>query len=168
MKCAFSSAFLVEFPTVAQLLSTRCLATLTLLAILLRIDITRQECRHASIQRALRKSQTHKADLCQVSAGWLLLRHRRLHQFFHGCMSTKGRSAKAKAKASAKAKVRRRRSGNYKGARAGGGGARRRAVGIHLSGASMQTPEERRAAFAHANAKATEMREKGERSGHRS
>ena len=77
LKCHFTLRFLRQFPTVEALMSASCHLVLRVLAVLLRIDISRIECRHAWIRRFSQiRAQTHSADVAQLSSDFLLMRAR--------------------------------------------------------------------------------------------
>lgn len=122
----WSDRFLSMFPTVDELLSARARAILASMGSLLRWDISRLECRHASVRGFMKVATTHAAGVSEVSASFFLQQQRLLERKFAPAAS---RVQLAKAKA-----CRKRRTGRYRGARTGGGGAQRRFLSTFLSG----------------------------------
>ena len=74
MRDVFSSSFMEHYS--GRLCSVECLSTLTAMAISCRLDISRIECRHASLRRVLRKSSTWASEVASASADFVLLRQR--------------------------------------------------------------------------------------------
>ena len=131
LKDSWSLAFLKRFSTCSRLLSVAALSALLMLAWTLRIDISRQECRHAWVRRSQReKSMTYGADVSSVSADYVLMRARQTQALFNASGAPR-QSATAKKQGRARER-RRRKWGRCKGAPTGGGGAFRRAFGIAL------------------------------------
>lgn len=158
LKDVWSRRWLCHWKTAGGLISQHCLAILLSIALTLRIDIFRIECRHALVRRLVRgKGDTHLADLQQVSAEWLLARQRRLERFWF----PDGPKKKGKKVAASAQKLKKR--GRCKGKRAGGGGAFRRALGLSLNGKghAMKTKEGRKTIMKEAHRLAREMRDAG-------
>lgn len=72
----FTRRFREMFSSPEALRSWKCRGVLVMLGRLLRLDITRIECRHAMLRTLVRKSVTWKPILAEVSAHFLLSRHR--------------------------------------------------------------------------------------------
>jgi hypothetical protein len=157
LKDVWSRRWLLHWKTAEGLISQHCLAILLAIALMLRVDIFRIECRHSMIRRLHRcKGETHLPDLQQVSAEWLLARQRRLERFWLPQGDKEKRTETAAAPAQ-----RRRRRGRWKGKRTGGGGAFRRALGMSLKGKgnAMKTKEGRKTSMQEAHRLAREMRD---------
>ena len=71
----FAIAFFTRFNTRAALSGVACLATLTAIAVLIRLDVARQECRHGAVRRLLSaRGPTWVAEFCDISSNFLLQR----------------------------------------------------------------------------------------------
>ncbi len=77
MRDKFTNRFLSMFPSVAALCSDDCAMTLAIIAISLRLDISRIECRHAWVRRVmLARSSTHGAQFGRASSDFVMMRCR--------------------------------------------------------------------------------------------
>ena len=78
----FSILFLNIFDTPAKLLSASCRAVLVALGYLVRWDIARLECRHASIRRLqLARARSYPAEFMKLSCAFVLQRQRLLERW---------------------------------------------------------------------------------------
>ena len=84
-----------KFHTVALLLSDKCKAILVMLGEACRLDICRVECRHAQLRRFSRSSSTWLPHLRDLSAYYVLMRHRMLAKF-RSFLKSRGQSSKKK------------------------------------------------------------------------
>ena len=141
LKDSFTRLFLTKWKAARNLQSMPCRLELLSFASMLRLDITRVECRHASIRRCLRsRTQTHNQCMVDASAAFVLMRQRTLEQA--SCFVQAERkmpSPKEKAR-------RRRRCGRFVDCLTGGGGQRRAALSqvlAELGVGEKRTKEER-------------------------
>lgn len=81
----FARSVRQAFTSAKDLASSKCLAVLSSIAILLRLDTSRVECRHAWVRKALTlKGQASASEIAAVSADWLLARERVLESMGPG------------------------------------------------------------------------------------
>ena len=78
----FTRMFLRRFSSVEALLSKRCRAILTALAVFIRFEICRIECRHSYLRKFAFASSSWKPTLESISSRYLLLRSRLMEFFF--------------------------------------------------------------------------------------
>jgi hypothetical protein len=117
----FTESFLAVWNTAEKLRSTECRAGLFTLAVLLRVEITRVECRHAYIRRLLRsRNQAPGQRLEETSAHFTLMRQRCLEK-----VAWPFSKRLARKKPGPKRRKHVRTSGKFCGGKAGGGGLQR-------------------------------------------
>ena len=78
--CAWSRLFLRKFSTEALLVGCDARACLIALGVLLKWEISKQECRHGQLRRFCLASESWLPLLHQLSAQFLLMRHRLLER----------------------------------------------------------------------------------------
>ena len=78
--CAWSRLFLQKFSTEALLVGCDARACLIALGVLLKWEISKQECRHGQLRRFCLASESWIPLLHQLSAQFLLMRHRLLER----------------------------------------------------------------------------------------
>ena len=78
--CAWSRLFLQKFSTEALLVGCDARACLIALGVLLKWEISKQECRHGQLRRFCLASESWLPLLHQLSAQFLLMRHRLLER----------------------------------------------------------------------------------------
>ena len=78
--CSWSRLFLQKFSTDVLLVGCDASACLIALGVLLKWEISKQECRHSQLRRFCLASETWVPLLHQLSAQFLLMRHRLLER----------------------------------------------------------------------------------------
>ena len=143
--CEFTKQFFARFNTAARLCSDEARALLVAMAIFVRVEITRIECRHAQLRKMVMASATWKPLLEEISAKFVMLRSRVLQAMFDPSGGNVRDSVLPR-----KCKIR--KTGKTKwDQKAGGGGGQRASVGRFLRGKKYKTKEEKKAVFAEAN-----------------
>ena len=126
---AWTKLFLQRFPDPISLISGDARACLIAMAVLLRWEITRQECRHRQLRRLCRANETWLLLLHQISAQFLLLRHRVLERVLRPKPKPTPVQQSRRCKDGKKRK-RKGKTGKHEGHATGGGGGQRAFISV--------------------------------------
>ena len=154
----FTRKFLDHFNTVKLLLSSLCKAVLIAAGVCMRFEICEVECLNAQIRRIVLSNETVGAGLQDVSARFLLGRHRALHQRF-------GKPVKNFVSKQEQRKARRRpckrKAPGTKKQKCGGGGVQRAFWSERLRGAKFGSADVRKAFFSKVTAAFAALQQAG-------